>query len=62
MVKSEILVGNFSEEDIKSGKDKKTVKEMQEQTGLNYTNTKIIKKNSKKYLSIWLCNVQDFKL
>lgn len=62
MVKSEILVGNFSEEDIKNGKDKKEVEEMKKRTGLNYTNTKIIKKNGKKYLSIWVCNAQDFKL
>lgn len=62
MVKSEIFVGNFSEDDIKSKKDKKEVEKMKKQTGLNYVNTKIIKKSGKKYLSIWLCNVQDFKL
>lgn len=28
MVKSQILVGNFSEEDLKNGKDKKKVEEM----------------------------------
>lgn len=62
MVKSQILVGNFSEEDLKNGKDKKKVEEMKKKTGLNYTNTKIITKNGKKYLSIWLCNVEDFEL
>lgn len=62
MVKSGIFVGNFSEDDIKSKKDKKEVEKMKKQTGLNYVNTKIIKKSGKKYLSIWLCNVEDFKL
>ena len=62
MVKSQVLVGNFSENDIKNGIDKKEVEEMKKKTGLQYTNTKIIKKNGKEYLSIWLCNAQDFKL
>ena len=62
MVKSQILVGNFSEEDLKNGKDKQKVEEMKKKTGLNYTNTKIIKIKRKKYLSIWLCNAQDFEI
>ena len=57
-----ILVGKFTEEDLKNGIDKKIVKEKMEEYNLKYTNTKIIKENDIKKLAIYVCNVYDFKL
>jgi len=57
-----ILVGKFTENDLKSGIDKEIVKEKQEEYNLKYTNTKIIKENGIRKLAIYVCSVYDFKI
>jgi len=46
----EKLVGDFDENDIKNKIDKLKVEQMKKETGLNYVNTKIIKKKRKNIL------------
>lgn len=59
----QVLVGDFTETDLKSGKDKIAVEQIKKETGLNYTNTKIIKRNGKPVvLRIWVCDVYTFKI
>ena len=53
-----IFVGEFTREDLKKGVAKLKVEEKKKETGLNYTNTKIV--NGK--LKIYVCNVYDFKI
>ena len=57
-----IPVGTFTEEDLKKGIDKIMVNKKMEETGLKYTNTKIIKEHGIRKLAIWVCNVEDFKI
>lgn len=57
-----ILVGKFTEEDLRNGTDKKLVNEKMQEYNLHYTNTKIIKEHGIKKLAIYVCNVYDFKL
>ena len=57
-----ILVGKFTENDLKSGKDKEIVKQKQEEYNLKYTNTKITKENGIRKLAIYVCNFYDFKI
>ena len=57
-----ILVGKFTENDLKIGKDKEIVKQKQEEYNLKYTNTKIIKENGIRKLAIYICNVYDMKI
>lgn len=40
-----VLVGLFNEKDITNGTDKKAVEQKKQETGLQYTETKIVKKN-----------------
>lgn len=61
-INKEILVGDFDENDCKNGIDKIQVEQKKKETGLQYTNTKIIKKNGKLYLRIWVCDFKTFKL
>lgn len=57
-----VFVGKFSENDLKNGIDKKAVEKKEKETGLKYTNTKIIKEKGVTKLAIWVCNVEDFKI
>lgn len=59
----EVLVGDFTEDDIKNKRDKIAVEQKMKETGLKYTNTKIIKRNGKSVaLRIWVCDVDTFKI
>lgn len=59
----EVLVGDFTEDDLKNKRDKIAVEQKMKETGLKYTNTKIIKRNGKSVaLRIWVCDVETFKL
>lgn len=59
----EILVGDFTEDDIKNKRDKIAVEKAKKETGLNYVNTKTIKRNGKIVaLRIWVCDVHTFKI
>lgn len=53
-----VFVGKFSENDLRNGIDKKAVEKKKKETGLKYTNTKIIKNG----LAIWVCNADDFRI
>lgn len=61
-IKKEVFVGDFDENDCKNGIDKIQVEQKQKETGLKYTNTKVIKKGGKTYLRIWVCDSNTFKL
>ena len=56
-----VLVGDFSEDDLKNKVDKKAVEKKKEETGLRYTNTKIINKKGQRYLRVWVCSVDEVK-
>lgn len=58
-----IYVGEFSEKDLEIGLDEVRVSEMKEKTGMNYTNTKLVKRDGKIVgLRIWVCNAEDFEI
>jgi hypothetical protein len=57
-----ILVGDFDENDLKNGVDKKALQKKKEETGLKYANSKIIKKGGKTYLRLWVCSVDEFEI
>ena len=40
-----ILVGTFTELDLKNGRDKEAVEKKKRETGLSYTNTEFVRKN-----------------
>ncbi len=56
-----LLVGDFSEEQLRAGEDKVTVENLKKQhEDLKYTDTKIIKKNGQTMLRIWLCTTEEY--
>ena len=57
-----ILVGKFTEQDLKENKDKEIVNKAMNEYNLHYTNTRIIKEKGIKKLAIYICNVYDFKI
>ena len=57
-----VLVGLVDEKDIANGTDKKAVEQKKQETGLQYTETKIVKKNGKTYLKIWVCTAEEFTI
>ena len=59
----EVLVGDFTEDDIKNRRDKIAVEQKMKETGLKYTKTKIIKRDGKSVATrIWVCDVDTFKI
>lgn len=59
----EVLVGDFTEDDIKNRRDKIAVEQKMKETGLKYTKTKIIKRHGKSVaIRIWVCDVDTFKI
>ncbi len=59
----QILVGDFTKDDLKNRKDKIAVEKAMKETGLKYTNTKTIKCNGKPVaLRIWVCDINTFKI
>lgn len=56
-----ILVGDFNEQQLTAGEDKLAVKKAQEETGLEYVFTKIVKIKGETYLRIWVESLDDFK-
>lgn len=60
---AQVYVGCFSESDLNVGRDKTLVARKMAETGLNYTNTKIVYKNGVPAgLKIWVCDQGSFKL
>lgn len=59
----QVLVGDFTEEDLKNGKDKVAVEKAKKENNLNYVNTKLIKRNKKTVaIRIWVCDIDTFKI
>lgn len=56
-----ILVGDFNEQQLTAGEDKLAVKKAQEETGLKYVSTKIVKIKGETHLRIWVESIDDFK-
>jgi hypothetical protein len=57
---SRIKVGVFNEEQLKNKEDKKAVEKAQQETGLTYTTTKIIKKGGKMFLEVYLIPTEEY--
>lgn len=60
-----VYVGKFSEEDINAGRDRLAVQAAMDETGLKYTNTKLVwsSVNGKVIaLEVYVCNVNDFRV
>lgn len=57
-----VLVGLFDEKDITNGTHKKAVEQKKQETGLQYVETKIVRKNGKTYLKIWVCTAEEFTI
>ena len=57
-----VLVGLFDENDITNGTHKKAVEQKKQETGLQYAETNIVKKNGNTYLKIWLCTAEEFTI
>lgn len=57
-----VLVGLFDEKDLIDGTDKKAVEKAKAETGLKYVETKIVKKDGKTYLKIWVCTAEEFTI
>ncbi len=59
----ELYVGQFSENDLIEGADKKAIAEAKKKTGLKYVNTKLVKKGRKIVaMKAWVCDFDTFKL
>lgn len=56
-----ILVGTYSDEDVRNSKDQREVYAMMEKTGYNSVNTEVIKKNGIDYLKVYVCKSEDVR-
>lgn len=57
-----ILVGTFTELDLKKNYDKEIVEQKKKETGLNYTNTEYVYENN--YIigiKIYVCAIEDVR-
>ena len=57
-----VLVGKYDEHDLAARRDKIDVAKAKEETGLKYTETKIVKEKGKTYLKIWVCTAEEFTI
>ena len=59
----QVFVGQFNEKDIYEGKDRIAVEDAKARTGLQYTNTKFVKKGGNIVgLKIWVCDADTFTI
>ena len=59
----QVYVGQFSEAEVANGLDKVCVAAKQEETGLKYTNTQLVRRKGELVaIKIWVCNVEDMKI
>lgn len=59
----QVYVGEFNSNDLINGKDKIEVEKKTKETGLKYTNTKLVYKNKKIIgIKIWVCDLETFKI
>ena len=59
-IAQKILVGTFTEAQLKNKEDKKAVAAKSKETGLTYTRTKIVKHKGVQALRIWLIDNQSY--
>lgn len=58
-----ILVGTFSMDDLDAGKDTEAVMAAEEETGLRYTNTELVRsKGNIVGLRVYVCTLDDMKI
>jgi antirestriction protein len=55
-----IKVGVFNENQLRNKEDKKAVEKAQKETGLNYVDTKIIKKGGQVFLEVYLISNEEY--
>jgi hypothetical protein len=55
-----VKVGVFNEEQLRSGEDKKAIQKAQEETGLTYIDNKIIKKDGKMFMEVYLIPTEEY--
>ena len=55
-----VKVGVFNENQLRNKEDKKAVEKAQKETGLNYTDTKIIKKAGQMFLEVYLIPNEEY--
>ena len=55
-----ILVGRFNEKQLKNKEDKKALAKAKKESGLTYTDTKIIKKGGKMFLEVYLIPNEEY--
>lgn len=59
----EVYVGQFTEDDLKNGVDKKKIAEAKKENNLKYVNTKLVKKGGKIVaMKVWVCDFDSFVL
>lgn len=57
-----ILVGTFTELDLKNGHYKEAIEKMKKETGLNYTNTEHVYKNNDIVgIKFYVCAIEDVR-
>jgi hypothetical protein len=54
------FVGEFNEQQLRKGEDKIAIKKAQEQTGLNYIQSKLIKKSGKPFMQVYLISNENY--
>lgn len=60
---SQVYVGRFSEQDLSTGQDKAAVEKAMQETGLNYTNTKLVKRKGEIIaMDVWVCDATSFRV
>ena len=57
---SKYKVGTFDEDALKNKEDKIAIKKAQQKTGLKYIQSKMIKKNGKQYIEIYLIPNEEY--
>lgn len=58
-----VFVGEFSESDLDKGLDKQAAEKAMQETGLNYINSRFVKKNGKIVgMKVYVCTAGDFKI
>lgn len=54
------FVGMFDEQELNEGKDKIEAAKKSQETGEKFHKTKIVKKNSKMFLKVWVCSLAEW--
>ena len=56
-----VYIGQFNEQQLRNGEDKKLVEQKKQETGMKYTRTRIVKKGRQMVgLKIWLLTNEEY--